>query len=81
MIFCHLLVIKFKICAYIYCDYKFEAPLEQNHVLGCLNVFIDNKNVLTLNIYNSNFIEKKSSNNFFVDLLKNYVYYLESIFY
>ena len=66
---------------YIYCDYKFEAPLEQNHVLGCLNVFIDNKNVLTLNIYNSNFIEKKSSNNFFVDLLKNYVYYLESIFY
>ena len=69
------------LCIYIYCDYKFEAPLEQNHVLGCLNVFIDNKNVLTLNIYNSNFIEKKSSNNFFVDLLKNYIYYLESIFY
>lgn len=66
---------------YIYCDYFFEAPLESNHILGYLNVYINDKNILTLNIYNSNFINKKDYMTFFGDILKNYVYYLESIFY
>ena len=66
---------------YIYCDYKFNAPLEENHILGYLNVYIDNQNILTLNIYNSNFIDKKNSTDFFIELLKKYIYYLESIFF
>ena len=66
---------------YIYCDYIFEAPLERNHILGYLTVYINAKNILTLNIYNSNFISKKDYLTFFSDLLKDYVYYLESVFY
>lgn len=66
---------------YIYCDYIFEAPLERNYILGYLAVYIDTKNILTLNIYNLDFINKKDYLSFFGDLLKDYVYYLESVFY
>lgn len=66
---------------YIYCNTEFEAPLPAKSTIGYLTVSVDNKTVLTLNIYNSNEITKKTSLNFYKDLLSKYTYYLESVFY
>lgn len=66
---------------YIYCNTSFEAPLQANTVLGYLSINIDEKTVLTLNIYNSNFILQKDYRDFWNDLLKNYISYLETLLY
>ncbi len=69
------------ISIYIYCNTNLEAPLVENSIIGYLTISIDNKTVLTLNIYNSNSINKKSCFNFFNDIIKKYTYYLESLCY
>ena len=66
---------------YIYCNPNLEAPLPTKSSIGYLTVSIDNKTVLTLNIYNSNEISKKVPINFYKDLLSEYPSYLESLFY
>lgn len=66
---------------YIYCNTSFEAPLQANSSLGYLTVSINEKTVLTLNIYNSNFIPKKNYNNFWEEMVKNYISYLETLLY
>ena len=69
------------ISIYIYCNPNLEAPLPAKSSIGYLTVSIDNKTVLTLNIYNSNEISKKVPINFYKDLLSEYPSYLESLFY
>ena len=66
---------------YIYCNPNLEAPLPTKSSIGYLTVSIDNKTVLTLNIYNSNEIPKKVPINFYKAFLSEYPSYLESLFY
>ena len=69
------------ISIYIYCNTNFKAPLLANSNIGYLTVSANNKTILTLNIYNSNEISKKTSISFCKDILLKHTYYLESIFY
>lgn len=50
-------------------SYNFTAPLEKSSVIGVLNFYIDDTKYFSVNIVNSNFIERKSVifylNNFF----------------
>lgn len=62
---------------YIYCNTIFEAPLQPNTAIGYLTVSIDNKNILSLDIYNSNGIIQKNYTDFFKFMLQNYTSYLE----
>lgn len=62
---------------YIYCNTTFEAPLQSNTAIGYLTVSIDNKNILSLDIYNSNGIIQKNYTDFFKFMLQNYTSYLE----
>jgi len=66
---------------YIYCKTTFESPLKENTAIGYLTVSIHNKNVLSLDIYNSNAIPQKECSDFWSDILKNYTSYLESLLY
>ena len=66
---------------YIDCNTDFEAPLPEKSNIGYLTVCVNNKTVLTLNIYNSNDIPKKTSIDFYKYILFKYTLYLESIFY
>ena len=66
---------------YIYCDTTFEAPLLCNTTIGYLTVSVDNRTILTLDIYNTNTIPQKDYNDFWNDLIKNYTYHLETLFY
>lgn len=66
---------------YIYCNTTFEAPLQANTAIGYLTVSVHNKNVLSLDIYNSNEIPQKSYNDFWNDMIKNYTSYLETLLY
>lgn len=69
------------ISIYIYCNAEFDAPLPANSCIGYLSVSVDNKTLLTLNILNTNSIDKKSPFDFWNSLLSKYTYYLESVFY
>ena len=69
------------ISIYIYCNTTFKAPLSANTSIGYITVCIDNKNSLTLSIYNSNDIPSKGCFNFFNTMIKNYTYHLEALFY
>ena len=66
---------------YIYCKTTFEAPLNANTAIGYLTVSVHNKNILSLDIYNSNSIFQKDFNHFLNDMIKNYTYHLESMIY
>ena len=69
------------ISIYIYCNTTFEAPLSVNSTIGYLTVSVDNKTVLTLNIYNANPIPQKNYFEFWNNMIKNYTYHLEALFY
>ena len=66
---------------YIYCNTTFDAPLQSNTSIGYLTVSVDNKTILTLDIYNTNTILQKNYNDFWDDMIKNYTSYLETLFY
>lgn len=66
---------------YIYCKTTFEAPLNADTAIGYLTVGVHNKNILSLDIYNSNSIFQKDLSDFLNDMIKNYTYHLESIIY
>lgn len=69
------------ISIYIYCNTSFKAPLPANSTIGYLTVSIDNKTVLTLNIYNANPIAQKDCFEFWNNIIQNYTYHLEALFY
>lgn len=66
---------------YIYCDYIFEAPVDADSVIGYLTVSINNKTVITLNIMNANSVSKKDYKDFFVDMIRDYIFHLEFLLY
>lgn len=67
------------ISIYIYCKTTFDAPLRANTAIGYLTVSVYNKNVLSLDIYNSNEISQKNCGDFCDDMIKNYTLHLESL--
>lgn len=69
------------ISIYIYCNNYFQAPVDANSILGYITVSVDNKQIIKLNITNTNSIPQKTYIDFFAELIKNYVYHLESIFF
>ena len=66
---------------YIYCNTTFEAPLQANTAIGYLTVSVHNTNILSLDIYNSNYIPQKDCGDFWNDMIKNYTSYLETLLY
>lgn len=66
---------------YIYCNTTFEAPLQAHCAIGYLTVNINNKNVLSLDIYNSNSIPQKEFGNFLNEIIKDYTSHLETLLY
>lgn len=66
---------------YIYCKTTFNAPLQANTAIGYLTVSIHDKNVLSLDIYNSNEVLQKNWNEFYDDIIRNYTLSLESLVY
>ena len=69
------------ISIYIYCKTSFKAPLQENSAIGYLTVSINNENILSLDIYNTNSIPLKNYSNFWNEMIKNYTSYLESLLY
>ena len=67
------------ISIYIYCNTTFEAPLHANTAIGYLTVSIQNKNILSLDIYNSNSIPHKNYMDFWNDMVKDYTSHLETL--
>lgn len=66
---------------YIYCNTSLDSPLQAHTAIGYLTVSVCNKNILSLDIYNSNYIPKKNCADFFDNLIKNYTTSLESLLY
>ena len=64
---------------YIYCNTTFQAPLQANCAIGYLTVSINNINILSLDIYNSNLILKKKYSDFWNNLIKEYTSHLETL--
>ena len=69
------------ISIYIYCNTTFNAPLSSNNAIGYLTVSVHDKNILSLDIYNSNEIRQKDYSDFFYELIKKYISHLESLLY
>lgn len=69
------------ISIYIYCKKNFEAPLQSETAIGYLTVSVHNKNILSLDIFNSNEILHKSWMNFYNTMFKDYILHLESLLY
>lgn len=69
------------ISIYIYCKTIFDAPLPANTSIGYLTVSVHDKNVLSLDIFNSNAISQKNCVDFWNDILKDYILHLEFLLY
>ena len=69
------------ISIYIYCNTTFEAPLQVHCAIGYLTVSINNKNILSLDIYNSNSIPQKEFSDFLNEIIKDYIIHLETLLY
>ncbi len=68
-------------CIYIYCDNNFQTPLLKDSIIGYLTVSINDKNIISLNILNNSTIEKMDTKAFLFNMIQNYTYCLESIFF
>ena len=66
---------------YIYCDKQLSAPLTKDSVIGFLTVSLDNKTIISIDIKLSETISKKNVNNYFKNMITNYIFSLESIFF
>lgn len=69
------------ISIYIYCKTSFDAPLQENSAIGYLTISINNENILSLDIYNTNLIQPKNYSDFWNEMIKNYTSHLESMLY
>jgi D-alanyl-D-alanine carboxypeptidase (penicillin-binding protein 5/6) len=61
------------------CTYNFESPLPSNSQIGILDLYINDKKILELDIYSVNTILKKSPLFYFDSFFKNYSNYLENL--
>lgn len=69
-----------KIKVEINANLLFKAPVKENTKIGELKVHYDNKEIMTIDIINSNTINKKRIGNYITEIFKNYDNYLEEIF-
>lgn len=69
------------ISIYIYCKTSFDSPLQENSAIGYLTVSVNNENILSLDIYNTNSIPQKNYSDFWNEMIKDYTSYLESLLY
>lgn len=66
---------------YIYCNTNLSAPLPSNTAIGYISLSINGTNLINLNIYNVNNVEKNNCLDFFNDMIKNYTSSIEFLFY
>ena len=66
---------------YIYCNTNLSAPLPSNIPIGYISLSINGTNLINLNIYNVNNVEKNNCLDFFNDMIKNYTSSIEFLFY
>ena len=66
---------------YIYCDKNLSAPLVKDSVIGFLTVSLDNQTIFKIDIKALDTINKKDINDYFKNIITNYIFYLESIFF
>lgn len=69
------------ISIYIYCNTNLTAPLLSNTSIGYISLSINGNNLINLNIYNVNNIEKNNCLDFFNNMIKNYTSNIEFLFY
>lgn len=69
------------ISIYIYCNTNLSAPLPSNTPIGYISLSINGTNLINLNIYNVNNVEKNNCLDFFNDMIKNYTSNIEFLFY
>ena len=66
---------------YIYCNTNLSAPLPSNTAIGYISLSINDTNLINLNIYNVNTVEKNNCLDFLKDMIKNYTSSIEFLFY
>ena len=50
--------------------YNLNAPVEQNKIIGCMEIIINDENIATLEIYNKDEISRKNINDYIFEFLK-----------
>lgn len=61
----------------IYTDFEFIAPLNENAVIGKMDIYIDNTLFFSVNILNENKVERKDISYYLNNFAKNYFLYLQ----
>ncbi len=51
---------------------QFSAPLKPNSIIGQINMLVNNNPILSLDFINENYIDKKDTKFYFINILKNY---------
>lgn len=69
------------ISIYIYCNTNLSAPLSSNTPIGYISLSINGNNLIHLNIYNVNYIEKNNCLDFLNNMIKTYTSSIEFLFY
>ena len=64
----------------INCKYSLDAPINNDTIIGNIEIIIDKNTVLIFDILNTISIDKKNCTNYFIDFLSNYFKYLTSNF-
>lgn len=62
----------------IYTDFEFIAPLNENAVIGKMDIYIDNTLFFSVNILNENKVERKDISYYLNNFTKNYFLYLQN---
>lgn len=62
----------------IYTDFEFIAPLNENAVVGKMDIYIDNTLFFSVNILNENKVERKDVSYYLNNFIKNYFLYLQN---
>lgn len=62
----------------IYTDFEFIAPLNENTVIGKMDIYIDNTLFFSVNILNENKVERKDISYYLNNFIKNYFLYLQN---
>lgn len=62
----------------IYTDFEFIAPLNENAVVGKMDIYIDNTLFFSVNILNENKVERKDISYYLNNFIKNYFLYLQN---
>ena len=62
----------------IYTNFEFIAPLNENSIIGKMDIYIDNTLFFSVNILNENKVERKDISYYLNNFTKNYFLYLQN---